>query len=169
MVSFKLDDSELRIAVRRLGRQVSDRNIERSLAAGGFEIANVAKENAPYLDGILRQSLHVGGWNARPGQGAEPQEYHDDIKGNGKVGGAVQVLVGTNLVYAPMQEFGGSLDTNAGMRHVLRTKGYRISEDTAQVHIPSQPYLRPAFRSTWRKAYKKVQEVLLMFVRRALR
>lgn len=169
MLSFKVDDKEMKRQLRTLARSLNDQNIEKALAAGGFEIANAAKDEAPYFDGVLRQSIHVGGWNARPGSGPEPHEDHSDIKGNGRVGDEIQVLVGTNLVYAPIQEFGGSIDVNDGMRAVLRGKGYFLSQGTRQVHIPSSPYLRPAFRSTWRKAYEKIREVLLVFVRRALR
>ena len=61
--------------------------------AGGFTMAGIMAENAPYLTGNLRRSLH-------------PEESHpDNVTTVDQQGNIIEVEVGTNLEYAPDTEF----------------------------------------------------------------
>ena len=88
-----------------------------ALLAGAFPVSNAAKELAPYLTGNLRRSIHIG---SLTGDITAPQPDSDgpairQMPANAgevaKVGkllektGFAVVLVGTDVIYAPTQEF----------------------------------------------------------------
>jgi len=88
-----------------------------ALLAGAFPVSNAAKELAPYLTGNLRRSIHIG---TLTGNITEPQPDSDEAiirqmpvaAGEvAKVGkllektGLAVVLVGTDVIYGPTQEF----------------------------------------------------------------
>lgn len=168
IITFKIDDRQLKRQLRKLARSVSDANVEKALFAGALVIQNEAKTLSPYDDGVLRQSIHVGGHTAKPGKTKDGEESHGDIGGNGKSGRHVQVLIGTDLVYSAIQEFGGSIKTTPSMIAKLRYLGYKPSSSLDYVHIPSQPYLRPAFLNKWKQAYRRIKLVLKSYIIRSL-
>lgn len=88
---------------------------EVAVVAGAQPINNQAKVNAPVLTGNLRRSLHVGdpGWS----------------------GTVVSVEIGTDVEYAPYQEFGTSRNA-------------------------AQPFLRPAVDSMKGQAVNEAIDVL---------
>ena len=64
--------------------------------AGGFVFAGIMAENAPYLTGNLRRSLH-------------PEENHSDhVEGIEDSGNVIEVTTGTNVEYASDTEFRSS-------------------------------------------------------------
>ncbi len=95
-----------------------EKMLEKALVAGALQIANAAKEKAPYKTGNLRRSIHVGG-----NIDASPQTQMDmadttgtDIGGSGRYGKhQVRVRVGTNVEYAAPLEY-----RNAGARAYMR-------------------------------------------------
>ena len=97
--------------------------LEEALHAGAQEILHSAKDKAPYLTGTLRRSLH-----------SETVE---------KQGVRVRVLVGTDLVYAAMQEFGGTVVPKKARMLAFEVNGQMVF--AKRVTIPAHPYLRPAF------------------------
>ncbi len=97
--------------------------LENALTAGALEIENAAKDKAPYLTGTLRRSLHT-----------ETDE---------KSGSRVSVLVGTDLEYAAMQEFGGVVVPKNAPMLAFEVEGQVVF--AKKVTIPAHPYLRPAF------------------------
>jgi len=97
--------------------------LENALTAGALEIENAAKEKAPYLTGTLRRSLHT-----------ETDEKSDR---------RVSVLVGTDLEYAAMQEFGGVVTPKTAKMLAVEVEGKMVFAKS--VTIPAHPYLRPAF------------------------
>lgn len=97
--------------------------LEQALHAGAQEILNSAKDKAPYKTGTLRRSLH-----------SETAE---------KSGTRVRVLVGTDLEYAAMQEFGGTIVPKSARRLVFEVDGKLVF--ARRVTISAHPYLRPAF------------------------
>lgn len=107
----------------RLSKLASADVLERALHAGAEEILNSAKDKAPYKTGTLRRSLH-----------SETGE---------KSGARVSVLAGTDLEYAAMQEFGGTVVPKKGRFLVFEIDGKKIF--ARKVTIPAHPYLRPAF------------------------
>lgn len=106
-----------------LGKLAQGDVLEKALHAGAQEIRNSAQEKAPYLTGTLRRSIH-----------SETAE---------KSGARVRVLVGTDLEYAAMQEFGGEVLPRTAKRLVFEVEGKLVF--ARKVTIPAHPYLRPAF------------------------
>lgn len=107
----------------RLSKLASADVLERALHAGAQEILNSAKDKAPYKTGTLRRSLHS--------------------ETNEKSGARVSVLAGTDLEYAAMQEFGGTVVPTKGRFLVFEIDGKKVF--ARKVTIPAHPYLRPAF------------------------
>lgn len=138
---------ELDAKIKALGGVVTIENLEDALTAGGLEILNQAKENAPIISGTLRRSLHIGGHTDLP---ASPQYMsvsedagkYDDI-GKGETQPAnVSIKIGTNLEYAAPVELG--------------------TEDR-----PPNPFLRTAFDGKLSAAQIKTREVLIQLVKAA--
>ena len=84
-----------------------------ALLAGAFPVSNAAKELAPYLTGNLRRSYHIGTPTkdiTKP-QGTDGAPQTPDMSAVSTIGetlrktGKAQVLVGTDVVYGPVQEF----------------------------------------------------------------
>ena len=85
------------------------KNLERALTVGALVIQNRAKANAPVVTGNLRRSIHIGGH----------EDLAPDYTGTNSGAAAVPspevaadsatVYVGTNLEYAAIQEFGGTI------------------------------------------------------------
>ena len=95
-----------------------EKMLENALVAGALQIANAAKEKAPYKTGNLRRSIHVGGHiNATPQMEMDMADTTGtDIGGSGRYGKhQVRVRVGTNVEYAAPQEY-----RNAGARAYMR-------------------------------------------------
>lgn len=107
----------------RLSKLAQADVLERALHAGAQEILNSAVDKAPYLTGTLRRSLHS--------------------KTDEKSGSRVSVLVGTDLEYAAMQEFGGEVVPKVAKMLAFEVKGKLVF--AKKVTIPAHPYLRPAF------------------------
>lgn len=100
-----------------------------ALEAGMLPGSNRAKELAPYRTGNLRRSILVA-IIAITSTSAEGR-------------------IGTNLIYAPMQEYGGTIvPVNAKMLHwVDPSTGADVFAHS--VTIPPHPYMRPALDETW--------------------
>jgi hypothetical protein len=95
-----------------------EKMLENALVAGALQIANAAKEKAPYKTGNLRRSIHVGGHiNATPQMEMDMADTTGtDIGGSGRYGKhRVRVRVGTNVEYAAPLEY-----RNAGARAYMR-------------------------------------------------
>jgi len=95
-----------------------EKMLENALVAGALQIANAAKEKAPYKTGNLRRSIHVGGHiNATPQMEMDMADTTGtDIGGAGRYGKhQVRVRVGTNVEYAAPLEY-----RNAGARAYMR-------------------------------------------------
>jgi len=84
-----------------------------ALLAGAFPVSNDAKENAPYLTGNLRRSYHIGTktrdiTKPQATDGAyQPVDMSavSQVANSLKTRGKAEILVGTDVVYAPPQEF----------------------------------------------------------------
>jgi len=109
----------------KLSRLASADVLENALHAGAQEIRNAAIDKAPY---------RVGGGGLRGSILTKTDE---------KSGSRVSVLVGTNLVYAAIQEFGGTIFPKKGRFLVFEIDGKKIF--ARKVTLPPRPYLRPAF------------------------
>lgn len=117
----------------KLAKLASADVLENALQAGAQPIRNSAIDKAPYLTGTLRRSLHT-----------------ETVEKRGK---KVRVLVGTNLEYAAMQEFGGTVTPKQAKMLAFEVGGKLVF--AKRVTIPAHPYLRPAFDEQKGEAVKQ--------------
>ncbi len=155
---------KLQKQLSKMARNLSGPQILAALSVGALEIANAAKENAGFLTGTLRRSLHIGGSTGltdfRSGEG------YSDVEGSKVTSGGAEVLIGTNLVYAAIQEFGGTIQAKNAPLLVFEIDGEVIM--TGEVNIPAHPYLRPAFDQKKDDAIREYGKEVKSQLRRAL-
>lgn len=135
-------DRRLASQLRGMERAARGTTLHRALVSGALLIANQAKRNAPYRTGNLRRSIHIGGEGASGG--LEGNTTGTDIGGQEIGRDYAEVSVGTNVDYAPHQEFG-----------------------TARQ--PGTPFLRPALESERGAAQAEIADALRAQLRRAVR
>ena len=111
-------DGELVAKLKRLAAKATPAQARAALMAGGLPIQTAAAQKARVKTGTLRRSIHT--------------EAEETAKG-------AVARVGTNVEYAPAQEFGTS-------------------------RMSGQPYLRPAFDEKRGEALKEIERVLRMMV-----
>ena len=115
--ALKVDVSvEMKDALKKLDKSTVEELITASLVSGALLIANKAKELAPIKTGTLRRSIHVGGHTELTRDFESGSSEYSDLGAPG----SLQAIVGTNLEYAPYQEYG----TSRG--------------------VPAHPYMKPA-------------------------
>jgi HK97 gp10 family phage protein len=126
---------------KQMSNEMQGQIIDDALVAGGLDIVNDAKEKSPILTGTLRRSIHIGGHTDKTPDFKEGEGYSDLGKREKNV-----IYIGTNLIYAAIQEFGGVINNAWG-------KGISVT-------IPPHAYLRPAFDLNIEKVKKKIADVL---------
>lgn len=119
-----LGDKELVAKLRQIGIDAAGPMLDVAAQAGAEVIRHQAAINAPVKRGNLRRSIHT-----------------TRVDGSGAM--TVWYDVGSNLDYAAIQEFGGTIKAKKGKFLVFEIDGQLIF--ARQVTIPAQPYLRPAF------------------------
>lgn len=157
---------------RKLGKirdAAKGRMIENALTSGGLLIQNRAKQLAPYRTGTLRRSIHIGG--------------HEDLAPDYQAGGDAQagsvsspdvgstsasIYIGTNLEYARMQEYGGTIVPVRAARLAWRNADGDFVT-ASSVTIPASPYMRPAFDEQGGAAKREAVEAMRSLIRRAVR
>ena len=127
---------EVAAAIRDARGRLSGAQMQSALMAGALPIMNAAKANAPKLTGTLARSIHVLSQSSR------------------------EVEVGTNLVYAAMQEYGGVVAPVNAQFLRFETPGGDVVFTRGPVHIPSHPYMRPAFESERGRAVREVASAI---------
>jgi len=124
-------EKEVARALHDAANRLSGQQMEAALVSGAQILVNGAKQRAPVLTGTLRRSIHI-----------LAQSSHE-------------VSVGTNLVYAAMQEFGGDVVPVNGT--YLRFEiGGEVIFTRGPVHIPAHPYMRPTFEADRDEAVREV-------------
>ena len=128
-----------------------------ALLAGSFPVSNAAKELAPKLSGNLARSIHIG---TKEKNITEPQPDSDGLVmrqmpadmgtvatvGNSlKNTGKAEVLVGTDVDYAMVQEFTEDLKHKRGF----------------------SPYLRPALDNNRKEVHDEVKRAVKMVIDKA--
>ena len=130
-----IGEEEVQRALQDAANRLSGAQLEAALVSGAQVLVNGAKERAPVLTGTLRRSIHI-----------LAQSSHE-------------VSVGTNLVYAAMQEFGGDVVPVNGT--YLRFEiGGEVIFTRGPVHIPAHPYMRPTFEADRDKAVREVADAV---------
>ena len=146
-MSEVIGTKELIQKLNKLGEVGKGRAMINALVAGGLEISNEAKINAPYITGTLERSIHIGGHVSESAPGFTPHDVagdYSDIGGEKIESNAASILIGTNLVYAKRLEFGFNGPDKLGRIY----------------HQPAQPYLRPAVDTKKERAFKVIGEAL---------
>lgn len=136
-------DPRLARAMKKLqDPRIVEKMLENALAVGALQIANAAKEKAPYRTGNLRRSIHIGGHGELTPDFA--QSTGGDIGGAGvTAGGRVRLRVGTDLIYARIQEYGGTITAKHAPYLRFRTADGSWHA-VKSVTIPARSYLRAA-------------------------
>jgi len=112
--------------------------LEAAVTAGALLVENEAKNKAPYKTGTLKRSIH-----------------HETVE---KSHDRVVVAVGTNLEYAAIHEFGGTIESKTGYLVFQTDDGEWHS--VSSVQIPARPYLRPALDQNKEKIINEIAAVL---------
>jgi len=121
--------------MERLSNNVAGEALERALVSGGLIIVNEAKQppprGAPYKTGNLRRSIHVGGYGAKGG--LEVPTTGTDIGGNRHTRNSAEVLVGTNVEYAEIVEYGSSKRPASGfLRRAVDTQKNAAAKEVGE-------------------------------------
>lgn len=114
--------------LKKLGDAVNKENLYLAVYGGLVLILNLAKVYVPKKTRTLSRSLHI-----------EPLEMERNY---------VMAGMGTDVVYGPIQEFGGVVANAFG-------KGPDF-----KVTIPAHPYMRPAWDERIDQAVAKVRQIL---------
>ena len=123
---------EFQAALREGRGRLSGAGMQAALVAGAAPVMNAAKANAPYLTGTLRRSIHILAQSPR------------------------EVAVGTNLIYARITEYGGTVAPVNAQYLRFETLGGDVVFTRGPVHLPARPFMRPAFESERGAALREV-------------
>lgn len=135
-----------RANLAKLERGTRGKLLEKACLAGALLISNKAKDNAPYITGTLKRSIHVGNYVSESSPGFTPSDIagsYSDLGGKEVSASRATLLVGTNLVYAPFQEFGTS-------------------------KMSARPYLRPALASEEKAVKNEIGDAVAALIKQAL-
>lgn len=120
---------ELERKFKQLDKALQERTMENAVLSGALLVMNAAIQKCPRKSGNLVRSIHIGGHanladttGSDIGLGERGKEY-------------LELLVGTDVAYAPYVEFGTKKQT-------------------------AKPYLRPAFDEQQNKAKQEIQDAL---------
>ena len=113
---------EFKADLAKLSEAVRGQKLVTALKAGALIVENAAKQKCPKRTRTLSRSIHI--------ETASTQ------------GDKVEVDIGTDVVYAAIQEFGGVI-TPKRARMLHWTEG-GLDIFAHKVTIPAHPYLRPA-------------------------
>ncbi len=117
--------ASLKAKLAALGDAAASQALARSLSAAALPIQNEAKEKAPYRSGTLSRGITSAV--------AESSATRARV-----------VISTSNIPYARIQEFGGTIRAKGGGLLTFKGKDGRWRR-MKQVKIPARPYLRPAF------------------------
>lgn len=159
---------ELMRKFKELSDAVAQDALESAAIAGALPILNAAKKNAPKKTRTLSRSLHIGNHTDKSdefGTGEDADKY-SDIGGATESADSASILVGTNLVYAAIQEYGGTVTTQKApwLKFKLKDGTWR---QVKTVTIPAHPYLRPALDEKKDEAIDAAGRALWALIERA--
>ena len=112
--------------------------LEAAVTSAALIVENAARNNAPYKTGTLKRSVD-----------------HETVE---KSSERVVVAVGTDLEYAAIQEFGGTIESKSGYLVFQTEDGEWHS--VSSVQIPAKPYLRPGLDENKDKVIKEIRDAL---------
>ena len=164
-------DKETAQAFKRLGDNMTGKKMLPAALSGALILRNRMKELVSKLTGTLSRSIHIGNHTSydpvdvfRPSEGPG----YSDIGGTIVVPGGVRVEVGTNLVYAAIQEFGGTIRAKDKPYLVFKTKDGSW-HSVKSVQIPPRAYMRGAFLEKKPDVIQEIDLALDAMIRGALK
>ena len=131
--------AELAAQLRQLADEVAGENLKAAVQLGASPIQNSAKEKAPYKAGHLHRTIHTETKLLSPR--------------------AAEATIGTDLIYAGIQEFGGTIKAKNAPYLVFRTEDGRWHR-VKSVTLPARPYMRPAFDTEKENAVAEIGSAL---------
>ena len=159
-----LDDTTS--SFEKLGKNVTGKQLMTGVISGTLLILNRAKELAPYLAGHLKRSLHIGDYS-RLSPGFDTSQGYTDIGGKVETVNEAKVEMGTNIIYGPIQEFGGIIRAKDKPWLVFKTADGEW-HSVKSVQIPAQPYIRPAFDEKQYACMQEISDALDVMIAEAL-
>ena len=156
-------DKEAAQAFAKLDGNLSGKKLEAAVVSGAWILLNRMKELAPKLTRTLEWSLHIGGDPMFAGG-----EGYSDIGGRVVTPDYVKVEVGTNLIYAPIQEFGGTIRAKNKPYLVFQTKDGSW-HSVKSVQIPPVGYMRGAYAEKKDAVIREVDEAVDDMIRDAFK
>ena len=154
--------------LKTLGVDV-ERKTEQAAVAGGLVLQNGMKQRAPRRTRTLARSIHIGGHEGQApdfstgGENSGRTQVPQPERSKGRV----KIYIGTDLVYAAIQEYGGEIRPRRAA--FLR---FQIDSEwvmARRVRIPAQPYVRPTFETDGPEAQREVGEALRDIIRAAVK
>jgi HK97 gp10 family phage protein len=133
--------AEFEQKLKALSEAVRGKKLELALKSGALLIQGPAKEKAPVRTGNLRRSIQIE---------------------TSSSGDTAEARIGTNLVYARIQEFGGTIVPKS--KPMLAWKGDDGWHFAHKVEVPAHPYLRPAFDEHHGAAVTEVGKALKILI-----
>jgi len=155
-------DVQIKDALKKLDAKTVESLLTTALVSGALLIQNAAKQKAPKKTTTLARSIHIGGHTRLAPDFEHGQDYGDLGKP-----GPLQAIIGTNLEYAMIQEYGGIIHAKNGPYLVFKTKD-GTWHSVAAVNIPAHPYMRPALDEQKNAALKEVGVAFMELVAKAL-
>lgn len=154
-VQVRIEGSEsLNRKFAALSEAARGRTLERAVTAGALIIQNAAKENAPYLTGNLRRSIHIGGHgDLAPDRGDISAVTGAKVPDPEVAQTSAAVYVGTDVEYARRVEYGFDGQDRLGRTY----------------NQPAQPYLRPAIDDNGREVAREIGDAFRDLIRAAVR
>lgn len=150
-------------ALNRLGKDFSSKAMLRAVLSGAEILRTRMRQLAPYLTGTLRRSIHIGGQS-----GFSPGPSYSDIGGQVVTPDRVGVEVGTNIIYGPIQEFGGTIKAKNAPYLVFRTKD-GAWHSVKSVQIPPTAYMRGSYLEKKPDVIMEIDMALDAMIRHALK
>ena len=159
-----LDDTTS--SFEKAAKNVTGKQLMIGVLSGTQLLLNRAKELAPFLSGTLRRSLHIGG-HSQLSPGFDTSQGYSDIGGKIETDNEAKLEMGTNIIYGPIQEFGGIIHAKNKPYLVFRTKD-GAWHSVKSVQIPAHPYIRPAFDEKQDAVVQEISDVLDVLIAKAM-
>jgi len=166
-INMRIFTEEVTKAFQKLSVNVSgtSKQVINAVLSGCLLLVNAAGHKAPKRTRTLERSIHIGGHT-------QLSPHFDSSKGYSDIGGAVTTdnlvkrEVGTNLIYAGVQEFGATIHAKNKPYLVFKTKD-GTWHSVKSVVVPPHPYLRPAFDQEKDNVAREIDRVLDQLIRQA--
>lgn len=153
--------------LKQLGVDVEEKS-ELALIAGGLIIQNGGKVRAPKKTRTLARSIHIGGHEDQaPDFSGEGPRSTQRVPKPERKKGRVKIFIGTDLVYAAIQEYGGEITPKRARFLRFKIDGEFVM--TKRVRIPAHPYMRPTFDEDGAEARREVGEAFRDIIRASVK